>query len=191
MHRRSSSSPPRAWPARAQRVSVYRDVCSVRLLALRSVLSRGPRWPRMGGDQAFRRCPRKQYLECGNHLLLYYALRRRYHSFIGFDFNYEFIVHLQHELRLTGQRRAEPGIDADQCLDGNFRRGTLNGQVKGEIPGVLTPWLPGEAIDSAALGRDGPCPPRPRFLLTLPASHTWIGIQEAVNHRAGLFHRDL
>ena len=93
----------------------------------------------MGSDQAFRWRTRKQCLECGNHRLLYYALCRRHHSFIAFDFNYEFIVHLQHELRLTGQPCAQPRINADQRLNGNFCRGTLNGQIKGEVPGVLTP----------------------------------------------------
>ncbi len=81
----------------------------------------------MGSDQPFRWRTRKQCFECGDHRLLYYALCCQHHGFIAFDFNNEFIVHLQHELRLTGQRRAQPGIDADQRLDGNFCRGTLNG----------------------------------------------------------------
>ena len=91
-----------------------------------STLSSRPRWPGMGSHQAFRWRTRKQGCECVNHLLLDDALRQ-HHLFIAFDFNNKFIVHLQHELRLPGYRCAQPRINADQSLNGDFRRGTLNG----------------------------------------------------------------
>ena len=80
----------------------------------------------MGADQTVRWRTGKQCLEGGNHLLLDYALCPQHHGLIAFDFNDEFIVDLEHELRLAGQRCAEPRVDTDQCLNGNFRRGTLN-----------------------------------------------------------------
>ena len=80
----------------------------------------------MGSDEAFRWRTRKQGLKRGNHRFLYYALCRQHHGFITFGFNDEFIVHLEHELRFAGQCCAELRIDADQRLNGNFRRGTLN-----------------------------------------------------------------
>ena len=80
----------------------------------------------MSSDQAFRWRTREQCLKRGNHRFLYYALCRQHHGFITFDLNYEFVVHLEHDLRLARQCCAELRIDADQRLDGNFRRGTLN-----------------------------------------------------------------
>ena len=80
----------------------------------------------MGRHQAFRWRSRKQSLECGYHRFLYYPLRFQNYSFIIFRLDDKFIVHLQYDLRFANQSGAQPCIDADQGLDRNFRRRTLD-----------------------------------------------------------------
>jgi hypothetical protein len=78
----------------------------------------------MGRHQAFGWRSRKQCLECGYHRFLYYPLRCRNHSFFRLDD--KFVVHLKHDLRFARQSCAHSRIDADQGVDRNFRRRTLD-----------------------------------------------------------------
>src|SRR6516165_6594155 len=104
---------------------------------------------------------------------------------IRFNFDYELVMHLQEELRLVAQLRAQPFIDPNQRLDGNLCRGPLNWQIESEIPGVPALRLPDETINSATKRRDESRPSCLCLLLTLPASHASISCEEAIDYGAG------